>query len=59
MTRDDLAALLEWATNALADIAQMSDIVLARAKANRVYHAIRQQWLGPGPDDDVEEEAQG
>jgi hypothetical protein len=53
MTREALAALLEKATNALADIATMRDSQQAQRKAQRIYEGIRRLWHGPGPDDDA------
>jgi hypothetical protein len=53
MTREALAALLEEATNALADIATMADAHQAQHKAQRIYEGIRRLWHGPGPNDDA------
>lgn len=54
MTSPDLARLLEYAVTALADIATMPDPAIAQRKAQRIYDAIRAEWLGPSPDDDTE-----
>lgn len=53
MSREELAALLEKAATALADIALSDDLSEStrRNKARRVYEEIRAVWEGPGPDD--------
>ena len=55
MTREAFAFFLEYATNALADIATMTDISVAQRKALRVYTTVRKVWEGPGPDDDAQQ----